>query len=453
MPKSRVCEVLIVGGGLAGLACANYLNEVGMNDFLIVDSANRLGGRIYSDTEHGIEIGAEYVHGEGSMLYDILVNKLGVKLDLSFDFGANNNTKEHGVVYFANGQVLTVDHPFVKKAFGYIDELFEGKDLEEDMSLKQYLVKKGVPEEYHVFIDSLVAKTNGCCLLTQSARGAQEEAKKGIYGERNFQLNGDSYMETTVVKYLKRNISLKDQVLLNYQVRSIDYTDKQMINVNNGEIFCNKLVLTVPLSMLRNNAIQFSPQLSPLKQHIIQNMLHMHAGMKVVLRYKRPFWRELLPDVNLILLSDEDPIFAQIWFPHTTQEKHDKYGYYLTGFSTSNKTDNALILSNEEVSQKLRKLVQKVFKLNDNNDGFIDGISKNWSHFTTIGGAYSYAHVSDASKTHFIKDARVTLAEPIENRIFFAGEAYCDYAPATIHGSMETGVRVAESLVTRQSKL
>lgn len=101
MPQSNTicCNVLIIGGGLAGLSAAHHFNTVGMKDFLIVEADNRLGGRIYSDVQSGIEIGAEFIHGEGSMAYDIVANKMKVPLHRVFDFSKTEH-KEHGAMYF-----------------------------------------------------------------------------------------------------------------------------------------------------------------------------------------------------------------------------------------------------------------------------------------------------------------------------------------------------------------
>lgn len=339
---------------------------------------------------------------------------------------------------------------------GIIDELMEDKELKTspDMSIKEWLVKRKIPEKYHVFIDSLLAKTNGGCINTVSAKGIQEEGNKWPYGSGNFQLNGDHYMEPSLMKYVLNNLSLKDQVKLDYVVRKIDYTCKSgMIKINDGEILCNKVICTVPITALKNQTVVFNPPLSPIKKHIIQNMLPMQSGMKVVLRFKKPFWRTMIPDTNIIILGDENPFVAQLWFPHTTQQKHDQYGYYMTGFSMGNKTDHGLFYTEEEIAQSMRKMVHKVFGLNESNDGFIGGIVKNWQSFQYVAGSYAYCGVTDASRKNFVENCRQVLGEPIENRIYFAGEIYADYSPATIHGSMETGDAVAKSIMSRGSKL
>lgn len=49
-------EVIIIGGGMAGLSAANHLEKHGLHDFRILEARNRLGGRIVS-----IDVGTQKV--------------------------------------------------------------------------------------------------------------------------------------------------------------------------------------------------------------------------------------------------------------------------------------------------------------------------------------------------------------------------------------------------------
>ncbi|KAF0979131.1 hypothetical protein FDP41_002201 [Naegleria fowleri] len=106
-------------------------------------------------------------------------------------------------------------------------------------------------------------------------------------------------------------------------------------------------------------------------------------------------------------------------------------------------TDNALHMTDEEIKQHFRKFIQKTYHLNDNNDGYLGGDIRNWQNIHHVAGAYSFALTTDASKRHYIEQPRVVLGQPIDSKIYFAGEAYCQHSPATIHGAMETGQKVA----------
>jgi monoamine oxidase len=64
----------------------------------------------------------------------------------------------------------------------------------------------------------------------------------------------------------------------------------------------------------------------------------------------------------------------------------------------------------------------------------------NWSRMDHIGGGYSYALPGKA-------EARVTLARPFDDRLFFAGEATHRHDFSTAHGAYQSGVRAAEEMM------
>ena len=51
-------SVIIIGGGIAGLACARRLHDAGHSALLITEN---LGGRIRTSTDGAVNIGAYYV--------------------------------------------------------------------------------------------------------------------------------------------------------------------------------------------------------------------------------------------------------------------------------------------------------------------------------------------------------------------------------------------------------
>ena len=72
--------------------------------------------------------------------------------------------------------------------------------------------------------------------------------------------------------------------------------------------------------------------------------------------------------------------------------------------------------------------------------------ASSWSRSTRIGGAYSYALPGHAA-------ARGLLARPFEDRLFFAGEATSGQDFSTAHGAHDSGVRAArEALAALQSR-
>ena len=46
MSKSSDCDVLVVGGGVAGLAATSKLIQNGITNVVLLEAQNRLGGRV-----------------------------------------------------------------------------------------------------------------------------------------------------------------------------------------------------------------------------------------------------------------------------------------------------------------------------------------------------------------------------------------------------------------------
>ena len=68
-PPSDHTQVLILGGGVAGVIAARTLQQAGISDFIIVEARHELGGRMMSHTfgtsdhEYTVEMGANWVQG------------------------------------------------------------------------------------------------------------------------------------------------------------------------------------------------------------------------------------------------------------------------------------------------------------------------------------------------------------------------------------------------------
>lgn len=73
--KSAQTDVIIIGGGAAGLAAARTLEEAGAN-VLLLEARERLGGRVFTEDQAGalgpIELGAEFIHGSAPALDGVI---------------------------------------------------------------------------------------------------------------------------------------------------------------------------------------------------------------------------------------------------------------------------------------------------------------------------------------------------------------------------------------------
>jgi monoamine oxidase len=55
-------QIVIIGGGLSGLYAAYLLEQAGVNDYVILEARDRLGGRVHSN--QGYDLGATWIWPE-----------------------------------------------------------------------------------------------------------------------------------------------------------------------------------------------------------------------------------------------------------------------------------------------------------------------------------------------------------------------------------------------------
>jgi phytoene dehydrogenase-like protein len=70
----HIYDVIVIGAGISGIGASSTLSKAG-RDYIILESRDRIGGRIYSKKLDGvnIDIGASFVH---SPLNDNLITKV-----------------------------------------------------------------------------------------------------------------------------------------------------------------------------------------------------------------------------------------------------------------------------------------------------------------------------------------------------------------------------------------
>ena len=242
-----------------------------------------------------------------------------------------------------------------------------------------------------------------------------------------------------IIKILEKDISGFDvEIKLNHIVSQVDWADNIIkVAICNGTSFvAKKVLLTVPISILKSRSIRFNPSLSKEKA---LSYFEMGLAEKVnIILKKNPFGREFT------FFYSQDTLF-NYWL-HTTMSL--EY-FVLTAWIGGTKANQIRNFNEQKVkeaaidslsqfclcSQKeLEKNICQIFYHNWSNDPFSQG-------------AYSYLTPGGIN-------APELLAEPIDKKLYFAGEATAqDNQIATVHGGFESGKRAAKEILSDLEQL
>ena len=86
---------------------------------------------------------------------------------------------------------------------------------------------------------------------------------------------------------------IQEDILFQTPITHIDYSGAciKAVDQQGNEYQGKKVIITVPLSVLKSQLIQFTPPLPQQKQEAIQR-IGFNTGMKVFLKFKQAFWEE-----------------------------------------------------------------------------------------------------------------------------------------------------------------
>jgi monoamine oxidase len=206
-----------------------------------------------------------------------------------------------------------------------------------------------------------------------------------------------------------------------------------------GPFHARRLVVALPLGVLQATspepgAVHFAPPLAHKSRDL--HGLEMGNVVKVVLGFKERFWQRALPE-ELGFLSTPDAPFKAWWTGYPV------YSTVLVAWTGGPHADALGGLSAERrVDRALEGLARMLGETRALIDGqLIASASQDWAADPFARGAYSYVRVGGMR-------AQASLARPVDNTLFFAGEA-TELAghQATVHGALFAGQRAADEVL------
>jgi monoamine oxidase len=192
------------------------------------------------------------------------------------------------------------------------------------------------------------------------------------------------------------------------------------------------VIVTVPLAILQRGDIAFTPALPSTKTDAIAN-IGMGPGMKVILRFSSRFWPEKTGSIYGAGLVPE--------FWATAGGGRSSSDDVLTAFVHGDNAATLSAMNDTDLVAAICAQLDTMFGGTVATSSLTDSHIQDWGKEPYIGGTYSYPIVGGGN-------ARKDLADAIDGKLFFAGEAtHYEGHFATVHGALETAYRAAEELV------
>ncbi|KAM9988204.1 hypothetical protein ACTFIZ_003569 [Dictyostelium cf. discoideum] len=322
---STLYDVVVVGGGLAGLNAAYQFKKAGLN-VMVLEARDRFGGRTESIKveDYWFDLGGQWMGGTHKYLKE-LCDELGVKSFPQYDEGKHVLELNGKKVYY-QGNISNLNKSYnlegLFESISKIDELSaelnpdkpyaHGKSKEYDqLTVAQWVEKnvKGIDaraiidwfcrvcvaaeptEVSFLFFLHFIRTAGNYGLLADIHGGAQQD-----------RLIGGSQQ---ISEGLAKKIGEKHYTL-SAPVRSIIQDANQCtIKTDNGSTYRSKyIVVAIPPTLA--GRIHYSPSMPPKRDELTQRM-PMGSVIKTITIYDEPFWRK--EGYSAEAISDKGPIF------------------------------------------------------------------------------------------------------------------------------------------------
>ena len=421
VPLPAHLDVAIIGAGAAGIAAARRLSATGLS-VGVVEARNRVGGRAHTldhrlvahrqgSVEIGLDMGCGWLHSGDQNILAEIGRRAGFTIDetpppwrqSALNLGLNSAEQTEFAAAF--------------EAFD--DRIAQAAARGDDHAASNQFAPADAPESrWNPRMDAISGALNGARFAEVSTLDYDAYCDTGV----NFRVvEGYGRLVAALAEGLP--------VILDCPVTRIDRSGPQLrVDTPRGAIVCRAVILTVPTSLIGGETIRIDPPLPAL--------IEAAQGAPLGLAAK----------LHMSLETPEDfPADSQVWGRSDTPQTG---GYHLRPFGRPMieayfGADLAWGLEAEGepaffdfAASELSDLMGSSFRRR-----LSPAATSMWGADPWSRGAYSHCLPGHGG-------ARLTLKQPIEDRIFVAGEATSEGFYGTAHGAWLEGLRAAVETLT-----
>ncbi len=424
--------VIVVGAGVAGLAAARALHDAG-RDVVVLEARDRIGGRIHTLDVGGapVDAGAMFLHGVVGNPLAALCDALGIEhRPDGFGMGLIHDAASDGATDGGHLQLLRATRAFESRLAELAAALPPDASMQD--AIEAFLDGDGERTESQRRHASFALTQ---LLIELYEAGPPDRMSLRAYVESPYtEFAGGNHVlpggYARVVEALARDLDVR----LEQPVSRIAYDALGVaVTTPSGELRGSHAIVTVPVGVLQAGRIAFDPPLPASKLSAI-GRLDMGNLEKVVLRFEEPFWRERGPFSTFLYIAETPGEF-----PGFTDWSVAAGAPTLVCLTGGRSARNALDRwDDDEMVARALDALRAIF-----GPGVPAPIATHvtrWRDDPWTLGSYSYLPVGATP------DDMRELAEPVDGRLLFAGEATEPLLYATVHGALVSGLREARRI-------
>jgi monoamine oxidase len=411
--------VIIIGGGIAGLAAALELQKNNIST-TVLEAKNRFGGRIHTIHHNGvpIELGAEFIHGRSKPLLKAIRNAKLSKQTVP----DVHRTFEDGKLHESN-------------IWGIISDILKRVDVRKpDSSIETFLSREPLDERTRDLVRNFVTGFDAAHADRISAHACRLAEYSGEQMDLDQQMRvAEGY--SALVEYFVREIRARGGRLISGAKVSHVHWKRGNVEVvaahnSRDEIFhADAAIVTLPVGVLKAGHVLFEPSLPDKIE--AANGLEFGNVVKMIFQFKESSWN----DFGFIHVPEA---LISTWWS-------DARGPIVTGWAGGTHADALLKCFTKQLRSTGLKILSEILFNGEPVRNLRRQLSAvhyyNWADDPDVLGAYSYIPVNGL-------DLPKLLGAPVGDTLFFAGEAtVTDAQTGTVFGALETGQRAAREIL------
>ncbi len=416
-------DVLVIGAGVAGLTAARELTRQGLA-VTVVEARHRIGGRVHTVRDfgdHAVEGGAEFVHTADAETWpEIREGRLAVRRYAPawrsmFNLG--------GRTRFLPWFLL---HPGAWPAFPILRHLARARPP--DVSARDFIDHLGYRGRARMLAEMV---------FTGHLPGLTDEiGVLGLLEDRILDLYMGSFHRITngydrLVAHIARGLD----VLHRFPIATVCWTPEgaAVAAADGRALSARAAIVTLPVGVLASGAVEFVPSLPESKRRALGDLV-MGPVMKVLLRFREPFWPARLAN----LCCGTGPV--TLYWP--SLEGGRRTPAVLTAYCIGPRASRLSLLSEDEAVAVVLADLARLFPGVDPGRLLLAHRRIDWSTDPFARGGYTFTRPGG-------RGARARLAAADTAALFWAGAATATSTIAeTVQAAYVSGLRAASEVLS-----